>query len=93
MGRAIQAWFTYWASPTTTIQFAYKHSTVSADFIPGGGAWQDYQLRYDKYWKSGLYLKNQVQFENISHYPILFDSSRRNLTAIVEFGWAPERER
>src|SRR2546430_9470274 len=40
-GRAIQAWFTYWASPTTTIQFAYKHSTVSADFIPGGGAWQD----------------------------------------------------
>ena len=93
MGRAIQAWFTYWASPTTTIQFAYKHSTVSADFIPGGGTWQDYQLRYDKYWKSGLYLKNQVQFENISHYPILFDSSRRNLTAIVEFGWAPERER
>lgn len=29
---------------------------------------------------------------HISHYPILFDSSRRNLTAIVEFGWAPRRE-
>jgi hypothetical protein len=93
MGRSIQAWLTYWASPTSTVQFAYKHSTVSADFIPGGGAWQDYRLRYDRYLKSGLYWKNQVQFEHISHYPILFDSSRRNLTAIVEFGWAPRRER
>jgi membrane-associated phospholipid phosphatase len=93
MGRSIQAWLRYWASPTSTVEFAYKHSTVSADFIPGGGAWQDYQLRYDKYLKSGLYWKNQVQFEHISHYPILFDSSRRNLTAIVEFGWAPRRER
>jgi hypothetical protein len=93
MGRSVQAWFTYWASPTSTLQFGYKHSTVSADFIPGGGAWQDYQLRYDKYWKSGLYVKDQVQFEHISRYPILFDSSRRNLTAIVEFGWAPHRER
>jgi hypothetical protein len=93
MGRSIQAWLTYWASPTSTVEFTYKHSTVSADFIPGGGAWQDYQLRYDKYLKSGFYWKNQVQFEHISHYPILFDSSRRNLTAIVEFGWAPRRER
>ena len=93
MGRTIQAWLTYWASPTSTLQFACKRSTVSADFIPGGGAWQDYQLRYDKYLKSGLYWKNQVQFENISHYPILFNSPRRNVTAIVEFGWAPGRER
>jgi membrane-associated phospholipid phosphatase len=93
MGRTFQTWLTYWASPTSTLQFAYKHSTVSTDFIPGGGAWQDYQLRYDKYLKSGLYWKNQVQFEHISQYPILFGSSRRNLTAIVEFGWAPHHER
>jgi hypothetical protein len=66
---------------------------VSADFIPGGGAWQDYQLRYNKYLRSGFYLKNEVQYEHISHYPILFDSSRRNFAAIVEFGWAPHRER
>ena len=44
-GRAIQAWFTYWISPRNTLQFIYKHSSVSADFIPGGGAWQDYSVR------------------------------------------------
>jgi hypothetical protein len=93
MGRSIQAWFSYQVSPTSTLQFTYKHSSVSADFIPGGGVWQDYQMHYDRYLKSGLYLKSQVQFEPISHYPILFDSSRRNLTAVVEFGWAPHRER
>jgi membrane-associated phospholipid phosphatase len=93
MGRTLQSWLTYRTSPTSTVEFAYKHSTVSADFIPGGGAWQDYQFRYDKSLQSGLYWKSQVQLENISHYPLLFASSRRNLTAIVEFGWAPRHER
>jgi hypothetical protein len=93
MGRSIQAWLTYWASSSSTLQFSYKHSTVSADFIPGGGSWQDYKFRYDKYLKSGLYFRNELQFENISHYPILQDGARRNVTAIVEFGWSPRHEK
>jgi hypothetical protein len=92
MGRAIQCWSTYWFSDASTLQFAYKHNTVSGDFIPGGGAWQDYRLRYDKYFKSGLYLRNELQYERISHYPLLFDSPRRNVSAIVEFGYSPHRQ-
>ena len=91
-GRAIQAWTTYWLSPRDTLQFSYKHSTVCADFIPGGGAWQDYSWNDDLYLKSGFYLRAQVQYEHISHYPILFNGIQHNVSAIVEFGFLP-RER
>jgi membrane-associated phospholipid phosphatase len=91
MGSSIQGWLTYWMSSTSTLQFSCKTNSVSANFIPGGGDWQDYQLNYNKYLKSGLYWKNQVQYEHISHYPILFNSSRGNVAAIVEFGWAPTK--
>ena len=86
-GRAIQCWFTYWWSPRNTLQFAYKHNSVSSDFIPRGGAWQDYGLQNQMYLPSGLYLKTQVQYEHISRYPILFNGTQNNVTAIVEFGF------
>ena len=31
------------------MQVLYKHSTVSADYIPGGAAWQDYGVRNERY--------------------------------------------
>ena len=54
-GRAIQSWFTYWISPRNTLQFIYRHNSVSAEFIPGGGAWQDYGLRNELYLRVGFY--------------------------------------
>ena len=90
-GRAIQWWLTYWISPWNTLQFNYKHSTVNGDFIPGGGAWQDYSVRNETYLRSGFYVKSEVQFEHISRYPILFSSPRNNVTAILEIGFSPEK--
>ena len=92
-GRAIQAWFTYWISPRNTLQFNYKHSTVSSDFIPGGGAWQDYSVRNETYLRSGFYVKSEVQFEHIARYPILLRGARNNVTAIVEMGFSPHMGR
>jgi hypothetical protein len=91
MGISNQGWLTYWISSTSTLQFSCKTNSVSANFIPGGGDWQDYQLNYNKYLKSGLYWKSQVQYEHISRYPILFNSSRGNVVAIFEFGWTPTK--
>jgi len=91
-GRAIQSWFTYWISPRDTVQFIYKHNTVSSDFVPGGGAWQDYGLRSDVSLKGGFYMKTEIQYEHISRYPILFSGPQKNITAIVEVGFSP-RER
>jgi len=32
-----------------------------------------------------------MQYEHISHYPILFSGSQRNVTAIIELGFLPHR--
>jgi len=89
MGRTIQSWFTYWISPVTTLQFTYKHNSVSPDFVPKGGYWQDYSVRHEMYLHSGLYVKSQLQFERISRYPLLFPGPEHNITAVVEFGFYP----
>ena len=92
-GRAIQLWSSYWISPRDTVQFVYKHSSVSPDFIPGGGEWQDYGIRSEIGLKSGFYAKAQVQYEHISHFPILFKGVQRNFTTILELGFYPAATR
>jgi hypothetical protein len=73
------------------LQFIYRHNSVNAEFIPGGGAWQDYGLRNELYLRNGLYMKGELQYENISRYPVLFSGRQRNITAILEVGFYPER--
>jgi hypothetical protein len=92
-GQAYQGWLTYWVSSTNTLQFTYKNSSVDRAFIPGGGAWQDYSLSNSFYSNSRFYVKSQVQYEHISHYPILFHGVQRNLTAIFEMGFTPMARR
>ncbi len=88
-GRAIQSWLTYWVSARDTFQFIYRHNSVNSDFVPGGGAWQDYAVRSEMHFGSGAYFKAEVQYENISHYPLLFKSPTDNVTAILEIGFVP----
>jgi hypothetical protein len=88
-GRAIQAWLTYWFSPRNTLQLVYKHNSVAPDFIPRGGAWQDYGVRNEMHLKSGFYMKTELQYEHISRYPVLFNGRQRNFTAIAEIGFSP----
>jgi membrane-associated phospholipid phosphatase len=90
-GRAIQMWLTYWLSPRNTLRFNYKHSSVSPDFIPGGGLWQDYSVSNEMYLRSGFYVKSQVQFEHIARYPILLNGARNNVAAILEIGFLPHK--
>jgi hypothetical protein len=89
-GQAYQGWLTYWLSPRDNLQLTYKNSSVANAFIPGGGAWQDYGIKNELYLKSGLYLKSQIQYEHISHFPILFTGPQRNVTGILEFGFSPD---
>ena len=91
MGRAFQGWLTYWFSPRNSLQFFYKNSSVAAEFIPGGGAWQDYSVRNEMHLRSGFYMKTELQYEHISRYPVLFSGSQRNITAILEVGFSPKR--
>jgi membrane-associated phospholipid phosphatase len=88
-GRSIHSWLTYWISGSSTVAFQYAHNTVSADFVPGGGAWQDYGVRGETRLAGGMYLKTEIQYERISRYPLLFRGPRQNLTAILEIGYSP----
>ena len=90
-GRTIQSWFTYWVSPRSALQLLYRHNTVASDYLPGGAAWQDYALRTEQYLHSGFYIKGEVQYENISRYPVLFSGPQRNITAILEVGFYPTK--
>jgi hypothetical protein len=67
----------------------YKNNFVDPAFIPGGGAWQDYSLQNEFHRRSGFYVKSQLQYERISHYPLLFNGRQQNVTAIFEFGFTP----
>jgi hypothetical protein len=91
-GRSIQGWFTYWISPRDIVRLAYSHNTVSADFVPGGGAWQNYSLQSETYLRNGFYIKADLQYENISRYPILFNGPQRNFAAAVEIGFYPKEQ-
>ena len=92
-GRAFQGWLTYWLSPSNSVQAYFKNSSVAGEFIPGGGAWQDYAVRAEMHLRSRIYIKTQLQYEHILRYPVLFNGSQKNITAILEVGFAPkERE-
>jgi len=93
MGRSLQCWFNYWISPRHTLQFTYKHNTVSPDFVPQGGAWQDYNVRHEMSLRSGFYVKSQLQYERISRYPLLFSTPQHNTTAAVELGFLANRRK
>jgi membrane-associated phospholipid phosphatase len=87
-GTTIQGWLTYWFSPQNSLQLVYKNNTVAKDFFPGGGAWQDYAIKGEFHFRSGFYIKSEVQYEHISRYPILFTSPQNNVSAIVELGFS-----
>ncbi len=89
-GVTLQGWIRYWASPRHTLDFSWKQSKVFADFVPGGGKWQDYQATYSVTKRSGVYFKGFVQFEHIFSYPLLFPGSRNNVVAALELGFLPQ---
>lgn len=92
MGRSFQCWSNYWFSAQNALQFTYKHNTVSREFIPQGGAWQDYSLQSNTTFRSGIYLKSRVQYEHLSRYPLLFSGPRNNISVVLEVGFlSPKR--
>jgi hypothetical protein len=93
MGRSIQCWLNYWISAHNLLQFTYKHNSVSREFVPEGGAWQDYSIEQNVSFSSGVYLRSRLQYEHISSYPILFSGPRNNLAAVVELGVVTQKRK
>jgi membrane-associated phospholipid phosphatase len=89
MGNSLQFWTTYWFSPRHSLQITAKDSRVYKNYLPGGAAWQDYRVSESVNLNSGFFFSGLVQYEHISHFPVLFPGVANNVTASVEIGFAP----
>ncbi|MCI0628371.1 MAG: capsule assembly Wzi family protein, partial [Acidobacteria bacterium] len=88
-GRAVQVWSSYWFAPTHRLQFGFKFTRVHENFVPGGGLWHDYALRYERELGRDWYVRSGVQIERIARFPLLFPRSKVNATALLELRFAP----
>ena len=88
-GRGIQLWSTYWLSPQSTIQVAYRHATVSPEFIEGGGALNNIAARANLFVRADLCITSFIQYERWS-FPVLSTNSRSNVTASFQLTFWPQ---
>lgn len=91
MGRAVLVRTNYWLSPRQRVEFFFRNSSISREFLPGGAHWRDFRIGHEIFRQSGLYLRSSLQHERISRHPVLFAGRRSNTALSVEIGFWPER--
>jgi hypothetical protein len=64
----------------------FKNNFVDPAFIPGGGVWQDYSIPNEFHRRSEFYVKSQIPYEDISHYPLLFNGRREMFRRFLNWG-------
>jgi hypothetical protein len=89
-GVGYQGWLTYWISHQEQLQFGFKRTMLSTTFIPNGGHWGDYSVRYQRNLNAGFVLRSSMQLERL-RYPFFFSDSRTNVTAQVELRYSLEK--
>jgi hypothetical protein len=87
-GNAYQGWMTYHASARNSIQLGYRHSSVSSDFIPGGGNINDASATVNWWLRDDLSVTTLLQYEKWN-YPILAPGPQTNWTSSVGFSLYP----
>lgn len=88
-GVGYQAWLTYWVSTDRRLVLGFKRSGVSTLFIPNGGQWSDFSVKYEGVIHGEWSLRSGVQVERL-HYPFLFSEPRKNVAATLEIRFTPE---
>ena len=83
----VQAWTNYWFTPRTSLQLGYRHARVPADFIPGGGTYNDGSVRLNC-WLRDVNLSTLVQYERWK-YPLLASGAQTNVTTSLQLTYWP----
>lgn len=86
-GRGGRGMLTYWFSPRSTLQFAYRYQKVDRDFLEGGHL-DDFSIRPEITLRSELSLSGLVQYEHW-YFPLLSASGRSNTTAQLQLTFFP----
>jgi hypothetical protein len=87
-GTGFQGWSTYWLSPRNTVQFGYRHATVSKGFIPDGETLNDGSVKLNWWFRDDLSLSGFLQYEKW-RAPILNPSPQTNWTSSVQITFWP----
>jgi hypothetical protein len=88
-GHGYQAWTTYHAGDRNSIQFAYRHTSVAPDFIPGGGNINDAAVNVNWWVRKNVDVTGMLQYEKWN-YPILAPTPQTNWTSSVGFTFYPQ---
>ncbi|HZP63029.1 MAG TPA: capsule assembly Wzi family protein [Terriglobales bacterium] len=86
-GRGAQAWSTYWLSPRTKFQFAYRYQKVGHEFLEGGHL-NDFAAHGDFMLNSNVALSGSLQYEHWA-FPILSATGQSNVTASFQLTYFP----
>jgi membrane-associated phospholipid phosphatase len=86
-GKGIQAWSTYWLSPRSTVQVAYRNAHVAKDFLEGGD-YQDFSARADLLVRPDVSLAGSLQYESWN-FPLLSPTQNSNFTASFQVTYWP----
>ncbi len=87
-GTGFQGWLTYWASAKTTVQFAYRHATVSQQFIPSGESINDGSMKINWWLTNDLSISGFLQYERW-FAPILAANPQTNWTSELSVTFWP----
>lgn len=88
-GTGFRAWLTYWANAKNSVQFAYRHMTVSKNFIPRGESLNDGALRVNWWLADNLSISGSLQYERW-FAPVLAPSPQMNWTSAVSLTFWPK---
>jgi hypothetical protein len=87
-GQGLQAWSKYSFNARNSLQFAYRHAKVSANFIPGGGTVNDASVQADFLAGREFGLSTRVQYEHWN-YPVLALQPQTNVSVSVQMTYWP----
>ncbi len=88
-GHGAQFWGTYWLSPRSSVQVAYRHGWINPNFIPQGGALTDVSARADLWVRSDLDVSASTQYE-LWNVPELSPSSQRDVATSIQLTFHPK---
>jgi len=89
-GKGIKAWSTYWLSPRSTIQIAYRNAHVTKDFLEGG-SYEDFGATAELRIRPDLSLTSSLQYERWM-FPLLSTNDISNITASVQVTFWPQAQ-
>jgi hypothetical protein len=91
-GTGFQGWMTYWAGAKNSIQFGFRHATVSKHFLPSGESITDGSAKVDWWLADDLSISASLQYERW-FAPVLAPTAQSNWTSQVDVSFWPKKIR